>query len=66
MLPSPASPGPGGLDRLNQQLGNLHGVEGGSLEELIADDPEGEAVFHRAIDPDAADGAVVAAGDVEG
>lgn len=48
----------------DQQLGDLHGVERGAFEELVADDPESETVVERAVQAQAADGAVVAAGDV--
>ena len=49
-----------------QALGDLDGVEGGAFEELVADDPEGEAIVEGAIHAEAADGAVVLACDVEG
>ena len=51
---------------LQQALRDLHRVERGSLEELVTDDPKGEAVVEGAVHAEAADGAVVASGDVEG
>src|ERR1035437_4597543 len=44
---------------LHQLFGNLDGVEGGALEELVAGDPAAEAVLQRAVLAEAADGAVV-------
>ncbi len=47
-------------------LGDLDGVEGGAFEELVAADPEAEAVVEGAVEAEAADGAVVVFGEVEG
>ena len=44
---------------LHQFLGNLHRIERGAFEELVAGDPETKAVLQRAILTEAADGAVV-------
>ena len=49
----------------SQVFGDLHGIEGGAFEELVADDPESEAVLQSAILAEAADGAIVLAGEVE-
>ena len=52
-------------DPMGQLFGNLNSIPSGSLEELIADDPEGEAVLHRAIAPQASGEAVVLPGAIE-
>ena len=51
--------------RSDEKFGDLHGIEGGAFEELVADDPESEAVFQSAILAEATDGAIVLAGEVE-
>jgi len=49
-----------------EEFGDLDGVEGGAFEELIACDPEGEAVIEGAIEAEAADLAEVFFGGVDG
>ena len=51
--------------RSDEKFGDLHGIEGGAFEELVADDPESEAVLQSAILAEAADGAIVLTGEVE-
>jgi len=48
-----------------QKLGDLDGVESGAFEELVAADPEGEAVFHGAVAAEAAGEAIVLSSTVE-
>jgi len=48
-----------------QKLGDLDGVEGGAFEELVAADPEGEAVFHGAVAAKATSEAIVLSSTVE-
>ena len=50
---------------LRQQLGHLHRVGGGSLAQVVADDPEVEAALVRGVAADAADQHIVAALDVD-
>src|ERR687891_2603771 len=49
-----------------QQLGDLDGVGGGALAEVVANDPEVQAAVVRGVTADAADEHVVAAGGVDG
>lgn len=49
-----------------EEFGDLDGVERGTFEELVADDPEGESVVQGAVHAKAADLAIVLSGDVEG
>jgi hypothetical protein len=41
---TPGAPGIAGVrpSGSDQQLGDLHGIEGGAFEQLVADNPEGE------------------------
>ena len=48
-----------------QKLGDLDGVEGGAFEELVAADPQGEAIFHGAVAAKAAGEAIVLSSAVE-
>src|SRR5205823_13619478 len=68
----PASPGLSGPGRagaqqpaLAQELGQLDGVRGGALAEVVAHDPEVEAALVRGVAPDAADQHVVTPGRVD-
>ena len=50
---------------MSEQLRDLNGIERGALEQLVAADPEGNPIFHRAIAAEAAGEAVVLPGTVE-
>jgi erythromycin esterase-like protein len=50
------------LDFILEEFGDLNGIERGPLQQLVAADPEGNAIFHRAIAAETADEAVVLPG----
>src|SRR3970282_1342672 len=51
---------------LDELFGDLDGVKGGALSDVVADEPEGDAVLVRGVLADAADVGIVSAGDVPG
>ena len=50
----------------SKNLGDLHRVEGGTLADLVTDDPEIQGVVENNVFADAADEAIVLAGGVQG
>jgi hypothetical protein len=48
-----------------EEFGDLNGIQGGTLQQLVAANPEGDAIFHRTIAAETAGEAVVLPGAVE-
>src|SRR5437870_6306458 len=63
--PAPTSVQVDNQPLLHEFFGDLHGVQRGAFEKLIARDPETESVIQRAVLPNAADLAIVFFGCVK-
>jgi hydrogenase maturation factor len=48
-----------------EEFGDLNGIQGGAFEQLVAANPEGDAIFHSTIAAETTGEAIVLSGTIE-